>query len=216
MKTAELKRLRSVLLSAPDSERDSGRDGECAVQEETRENLVPASVMFPIVLREDAPWVLLTRRTCHLRDHPGQICFPGGRADPEDASPAHTALREIWEETGISSDRIEVIGYLPDRRTVTGFRITPVVAFIRPPFELNPDAFEVADIFEAPLAFLLDTANHHAIPTPGKESPLFSIVFGSRRIWGATAGIIHVLSERLAAAPSPPAPLPHCTDRRHR
>jgi 8-oxo-dGTP pyrophosphatase MutT (NUDIX family) len=210
VETAELERLRSVLLSVP----DGGRDGECAVREYLRENLIPASVMFPIVLRDDAPQVLLTRRTCHLRDHPGQICFPGGRADPEDASPAHTALREVWEETGISSDRIEVIGYLPDRRTVTGFRITPVVAFIRPPFELNPDAFEVADIFEAPLAFLLDAANHHVIPRPGKENPLFSIAFGSRRIWGATAGIIRALSERLAAAPSPPDTLPHVDEGR--
>jgi 8-oxo-dGTP pyrophosphatase MutT (NUDIX family) len=197
----DLERLRAALLPRPQNGgkiAGHGWDDENAEGVENSEKLVPASVMFPIILREDAPRVLFTRRTDHLRDHPGQICFPGGRADPEDASPAHTAIREVGEETGIPADRIEVIGYLPDRWTVTGFRITPVVAFVRPPFELKPDAFEVADIFEAPLAFLLDLANHHVTPMPGKARSLVAIPYGERRIWGATAGIIHAFSKRLA------------------
>lgn len=198
----DLEYLRAALLKEPGTEErigGHGWDDENAESVENSRKLVPASIMFPIVLRDDEPHVLFTRRTDHLRDHPGQICFPGGRADPGDASAADTAIREVWEETGISADRVEVIGYLPDRWTITGFRITPVVALVRPPFELKPDAFEVADIFEAPLAFLLDLANHRVTLVPGSARSLVSIPYGERNIWGATAGIIHAFSKRLAA-----------------
>ena len=123
-------------------------------------DLVPASVLFGIVLRENGPSVLLTQRTAHLKDHAGQISFPGGRAEPQDASPADTALRETQEEIGLSPSHIEIFGYLPQYYTGTGFVVTPVVGLLTPPFELQPDPFEVAEIFEVPLSFLLDPANH--------------------------------------------------------
>lgn len=163
--------------------------------------LTPASVLFPVVMREDGATVLLTRRTEHLKDHPGQISFPGGRAEVSDASPAHTALRETEEEIGLSSVHIEIIGYLPDYLTVTGFCITPVVALVTPPFALRPDPFEVAEVFEVPLAFLMDAANHqqHTAFYRGKLRPYLAMPYGDYFIWGATAGIIETLSQALSS-----------------
>lgn len=164
--------------------------------------LTPAAVLFPIVLRESGdmfPTVLLTRRTEHLKDHPGQISFPGGRVESDDLSPAHTALRETEEEIGLPSAMIEVIGYLPDYLTVTGFRITPVVALLQAPFELNPDPVEVAEVFEVPLSFLMDTANHqsHSVFFRGRERPYLAMPYKDYFIWGATAGIIASLAQRV-------------------
>lgn len=164
--------------------------------------LTPAAVLFPIVLRgagETGPTVLLTRRTEHLKDHPGQISFPGGRVEVGDHSPAHTALRETEEEIGLSSEVIEIIGYLPDYLTVTGFRVTPVVALVTPPFVLRPDAVEVAEIFEVPLAFLMDTANHqkHSTYFRGRDRTYLAMPYKDYFIWGATAGIIASLAHRL-------------------
>lgn len=163
------------------------------------ETLTPASVLFPIVLRPDAPTVLLTQRTAHLRDHPGQISFPGGRAEPEDPSPAHTALREAEEEVGLLPAHIEIAGYLPEYRTSTGFSVTPVVAVVRPPFDLHPDPFEVAEVFEVPLAFLLDPANHqqHSLHYRGKLRSYYAMPYGDYFIWGATAGMIMSLYHAL-------------------
>ena len=120
--------------------------------------LTPAAVLFPIVLRDNGQTVLLTQRTAHLKDHAGQISFPGGRVEAEDESPIHTALRETEEEIGLARKHVEVLGFLPEYRTGTGFRVTPVVALVTPPFELALDPFEVAEAFEVPLAFLLDPA----------------------------------------------------------
>ena len=152
-------------------------------------------------MRADGATVLLTRRTEHLKDHPGQISFPGGRAEASDASPAHTALRETEEEIGLASAHIEIIGYLPDYLTVTGFCITPVVALITPPFALRPDPFEVAEVFEVPLAFLMDAANHqqHSAFFRGELRPYLAMPFGNYFIWGATAGIIATLSQALSS-----------------
>ena len=165
------------------------------------QGLTPASVLFPIVLREREATVLLTQRTAHLKDHAGQICFPGGRVEPEDVSPAHTALRESEEEIGLSSNHVEIVGYLPEYRTVTGFCVTPVVAIVTPPFELCPDAGEVDEIFEVPLAFLLDPANHqtHSLPYHGKPRQFFAMTYQERFIWGATAGMIVSLSRALVS-----------------
>jgi 8-oxo-dGTP pyrophosphatase MutT (NUDIX family) len=165
------------------------------------QSLTPASVLFPIVLREHEPTVLLTQRTDHLKDHPGQISFPGGRVEPQDVSPAHTALREAEEEIGLSSAHVEVIGYLPEYHTVTGFRVTPVVALVTPPFALQLDAFEVAEAFEVPLAFLLDPANQqrHSLIFQGKPRQFFAMTYEQRFIWGATAGMIVSLSRALAS-----------------
>lgn len=164
-------------------------------------DLTPAAVLFPIVLREGEPSVLLTQRTEHLKDHPGQISFPGGRYEPADASPAHTALREAEEEIGLSPRHVEIVGYLPEYRTTTGFRVTPVVAFVTPPFDLRPDPFEVAEIFEVPLAFLMNAANHqrHSIPYRGKLRHYVAVPYREYFIWGATAGMIAMLSKALAA-----------------
>ncbi|MFZ4534771.1 CoA pyrophosphatase [Propionivibrio sp.] len=190
----DLDRLRSVLLPVPSRTEFVLEDGV------GDEELTPASVLFPIVLRESGPSVLLTQRTAHLKDHPGQISFPGGRVEPEDYSPAHTALREAEEEIGLSSVHVEIVGYLPEYRTGTGFRVTPVVAILTPPFDLRPDPFEVAEIFEVPFAFLMDSANHqrHSMHYRGKLRHYFAMPYGEYFIWGATAGIIVTLSRALA------------------
>ena len=190
----DLDRLRSVLYPVP------SRTGFVLEDGVGDEELIPASVLFPIVLRESGPSVLLTQRTAHLKDHPGQISFPGGRVEPEDASSAHTALREAEEEIGLSSAHVEIVGYLPEYRTGTGYCVTPVVAIVTPPFELRPDPFEVAEIFEVPFAFLMDSANHqrHSLHHRGKLRHYFAMPYGEYFIWGATAGIIVTLSRALA------------------
>lgn len=191
--TVDLERLRASLLAEPLS--------GYFVQEEGGDDqpLTPAAVLVPIVLRDAGHTVLLTQRTAHLRDHAGQISFPGGRVEAEDVSPSHTALRETEEEIGLSRERIEIVGFLPEYRTGTGFRVTPVVALVRPPFDLQPDPFEVAEVFEVPLAFLLDPANHqrHALHYRGALRNYFAMPYGEYFIWGATAGMIRSLSERL-------------------
>ena len=154
-----------------------------------------ASVLVPIVLREQ-PMVLLTERTAHLSTHSGQVAFPGGRADPEDASPAATALREAEEEVGLESRFVEVLGTLPIYRTGSSFIITPVVALVQPDCVLQPNPYEVAEIFEVPLAFLLDPAHHqrHAVEWEGVRREWFSMPYHDGRtshfIWGATAGML--------------------------
>lgn len=161
--------------------------------------LTPAAILFPIVLHAGQPTVLLTQRTAHLRDHAGQISFPGGRMEAKDEGPVAAALRETEEEIGLSSRHVEIVGFLPDYRTGTGFCVTPVVAFVTPPFELQPDPFEVAEIFEVPLAFLLDPANHrqHEIQWRGRLRKYHAMPYGERYIWGATAGMIVSLCRRL-------------------
>lgn len=189
----DLEHLRSSLLSEPSV-------GDF-VQEEGGSDLAltPAAVLFPIVLHPAGLTVLLTQRTAHLRDHAGQISFPGGRVEADDLSPTHTALRETEEEIGLSREHIEIAGFLPEYRTGTGFCVTPVVALVRPPFTLQPDPFEVAEIFEVPLAFLLDPANHqrHSLHYRGALRNYFAMPYGDYFIWGATAGMIRSLSERL-------------------
>lgn len=185
--------LRASLLIEPQASEFVQEDGADVAA------LTPAAVLFPIVLRESGYTVLLTQRTAHLRDHAGQISFPGGRVEESDQSSLHTALRETEEEIGLAREHIEPIGYLPEYRTGTGFRVTPVVALVRPPFDLRIDPFEVADAFEVPLAFLLDPANHqrHSIHHRGALRQYFAMPYGDYFIWGATAGMIRSLTERL-------------------
>ena len=158
---------------------------------------VPAAVLVPLVNRPQGMTLLLTLRTAHLTDHAGQISFPGGRVDPEDRDPIATALRETEEEIGLSRQHIEIIGTLPDYLTGTGFRVTPVVALIQPPFDLAADTFEVAEIFEVPLAFLMDGANHQRRSAefsnrPGRRS-FYAMPFENYFIWGATASMLRNL-----------------------
>src|SRR5439155_23870855 len=120
---------------------------------------IPAAVLVPLVNRPLGLQVLLTQRSADLPDHPGQIRFPGGRVEPADASSAAAALREATEEIGLPPDRVSVLGHLSDYETVTGYRVTPVVGWVEPPFAITADPVEVADVFEVPLAFLLDPAN---------------------------------------------------------
>ncbi|WP_295006750.1 CoA pyrophosphatase [uncultured Dechloromonas sp.] len=189
----DLDRLRASLLAEPKAGHFVQEDG---AQDQP---LTPAAVLFPIVLRDDGHTVLLTQRTAHLRDHAGQISFPGGRVEAHDLTPIETALRETEEEIGLARERVEIVGFLPEYRTGTGFRVTPVVALVRPPFDLQPDPFEVAEIFEVPLAFLIDPANHqqHSLHYRGALRHYFAMPYGEYFIWGATAGMIRSLSERL-------------------
>ena len=159
----------------------------------------PAAVLVPVVKREKELTVLFTRRTAHLHDHAGQISFPGGRAEPGDAGAAETAMRETREEIGLAAERVEVLGQLSQYVTVTGYRVTPVVGLVTPPLDLVLDDFEVAEVFEAPLAFLLDTANHQRnhVQYEGRERYYYAIPYGTHYIWGATAGMLMNLNAFL-------------------
>jgi 8-oxo-dGTP pyrophosphatase MutT (NUDIX family) len=152
----------------------------------------PAAVLVPVVKRDGGLTVLFTRRTAHLHDHAGQISFPGGRAEPADTGAAETAMRETREEIGLAADRVEVLGEQPQYITVTGYRVTPVVALVTPPLGLKLDEFEVAEVFEAPLAFLLDPANHQRnhVQFDGRERYYYAIPYRQYYIWGATAGML--------------------------
>ncbi len=158
-----------------------------------------AAVLIGLVEREDGLHILLTQRGSALRVHSGQIAFPGGKMDPEDATPAATALREAEEEIGIPADRIEVLGYLGAYLTRTGFRIVPVVARLHPPFTmiLNPD--EVVEAFEVPFSFLMAEANHQLRQREWKgiQRWFYAMPYGERNIWGITAGITRNLYEKL-------------------
>lgn len=160
-----------------------------------------AAVLVPLVNRVQGVTILLTQRTAHLNAHAGQISFPGGRVDPGDRDRIDTALRETVEETGLPRERVETLGFLPEFDIATGFRVTPVVGWIEPPFPLQPDAFEVADIFEVPLGFILDPANHrrHHDVRDGRPRQYFSMPWQDRNIWGATAGMLHSLYRILRA-----------------
>jgi 8-oxo-dGTP pyrophosphatase MutT (NUDIX family) len=158
---------------------------------------IPAAVLVPIVEHPGEPTVLLTQRATQLRNHAGQVSFPGGRIEPHDASPAAAALREAHEEIGLEESCVSVVGYLPDHVVISGFRVTPVVAMVRPGFELFLDAQEVEDTFEVPLGFVFDPRNHrprvHRFRTAEAEARMFDIPFGNRNIWGATAGMLVTL-----------------------
>jgi len=167
--------------------------------------LTPAAVLLPVVLHDAVPTMLLTRRTAHLRDHAGQISFPGGRIETGDGGAIEAALREADEEIGLAATVVEVVGYLPDYLTGTGFRITPVVGFVSPPLALRPDPFEVAEIFEVPLPFLLDARNlrEHRIYWRGRSRHYYALPYDDYFIWGATAGILVSLQRRLAQLNGP-------------
>jgi 8-oxo-dGTP pyrophosphatase MutT (NUDIX family) len=162
---------------------------------------VPAAVLVPLVERESGLTVLLTQRAATLKDHAGQISFPGGRIEPEDATAWHAALREAHEEIGLSESYVEFAGYLPDHWVVTGFRVTPAVGFVSPHYELRIATDEVHDVFEVPLDFILDAANHR--PRLGRLGDVsiefFDIPYGERLIWGATAGMLLTFRRLLQA-----------------
>jgi 8-oxo-dGTP pyrophosphatase MutT (NUDIX family) len=169
----------------------------------------PASVLIPLVLRDELT-VLLTQRTDHLNSHPGQISFPGGRAESLDADAVATALREAQEEIGLAAEHVDVLGCLPMYTTGTGFMVTPVVGLVDPRFALLLDPFEVAEVFEVPLSFLMNPANHqrHGIEVAGVQREFFSMPWQpadaaeNRKhyfIWGATAAMLRNLYRFLSA-----------------
>jgi len=162
----------------------------------------PAAVLVPLVNRPLGLQVLLTQRSADLPDHPGQISFPGGRVEPADASSAAAALREATEEIGLPPDRVSVLGHLSDYETVTGYRVTPVVGWVEPPFDVRPDPAEVADVFEVPLAFLLEPSNQqrHFRMVGDRRRDYYAIPYGERYIWGATAAMLLILDRTLRAA----------------
>lgn len=160
----------------------------------------PAAVLVPLVEHSDGFTVLLTQRTEHLAHHPGQISFPGGRLEPADHGDAITcALRETEEEIGLPASRVTILGRLDDYVTGTGFIITPVVGVVTPPVVTTADPFEVAEVFEVPLHFLLDPENHklHRRVVEGRHRPFWSMTWEQRMIWGATAGMLVNLSDVL-------------------
>jgi 8-oxo-dGTP pyrophosphatase MutT (NUDIX family) len=198
--------LRGCLLPQPDHRLEHCRLGALApLSQSLREQLrarLPAglraaAVLLPIVLHPQAPTLLLTVRSSALRSHAGQISFPGGRLEPGDVDLAAAALRETQEEIGIQAAAIEPIGFLSDHIVQSGYRVTPVVALLQPGFTLQPDAAEVAEVFELPLSFALARSNYHARQRRlhGLELELWELPYGERRIWGATAGILLHLRE---------------------
>ena len=163
-----------------------------------------AAVLVPIVNRSGELHILLTQRTDHLTDHAGQISFPGGRVEPEDANREETALRETEEEIGLSRARITVLGRLPEYDVASGFRITPVVGWVEPPFELALDAFEVASVFEAPLAHFIDPLKfeRREYRFKGRHRHYMAIPYAGRYIWGATAAMLYSFARMVETLPA--------------
>lgn len=166
-----------------------------------RPQMIPAAVLIPLVARPAGLTMLLTQRTDHLSSHAGQISFPGGRAETYDASPVATALREAQEEIGLDARHVEIIGQLPVYLTGTGYHVTPVVALLTPPFDLVPDPHEVAEIFEVPLAHLMNGAHHQrlSVHLPTGRRSFYAMPYERHFIWGATAGMLRNLFHFLRA-----------------
>jgi 8-oxo-dGTP pyrophosphatase MutT (NUDIX family) len=163
--------------------------------------LTPAAVLIPLIMYQNELKILLTQRTAHLHDHPGQISFPGGRSDPEDTSAIDTALREAEEEIGLPSDRVEVLGSLPQYLTITGYQVTPVVSLVDAGHSYQPDEFEVADIFEVPMAYLMNPHHHEQRmwQSPQGYRRFYAMPYENKFIWGATAGMLRNLYHFLKA-----------------
>lgn len=164
-----------------------------------RSGTTAAAVLIPMIAHAPELTVLFTQRTQHLRSHSGQVSFPGGRAEPGDASAEFTALREAQEEIGLALERVEILGRLPEYHTRTGFRVTPVIGLVQPPLELTPDPREVESVFEVPLSFLLDPANRQRRTREfqGRSVGFYVFEYQGHMIWGATAGMLVNLHKML-------------------
>ena len=177
----------------PDGTRLTGR---------TDRVLKPAAVLAAIVNRSPSPTIILTQRTAHLKKHAGQISFPGGGVDPQDAHHVATALRETEEEIGLAPEHVTLLGRLPLYETSTAYGVTPIVGWVEPPFDLKIDAFEVDEVFEVPLAFALDRSNYvkETSMRDGIERWFYVLPYENRYIWGATAGMLVNFAELMASA----------------
>jgi 8-oxo-dGTP pyrophosphatase MutT (NUDIX family) len=201
-----LERLRAHLLNTPPMLPLAPARGDYDLNPENRppgpRTLLPAAVLLPIVTRRE-PTVLFTERSPALSRHAGQVSFPGGRVQPDDASLIETALRETREETGIAPEFVTVAGFLDAYETGTGYAVLPVVGLLSEGFALTPDTNEVAEIFEVPLAFLLDPSNRQKNQTEwnGRLRSYYAYRYNGHYIWGATAAMLVNFGERLAAAP---------------
>ncbi|MCJ2051984.1 CoA pyrophosphatase [Methylobacterium sp. J-070] len=158
-----------------------------------------AAVLVPVVFRADGPSLILTMRAANLRDHSGQVALPGGKIDPSDPGPADAALREAFEEIGLPPAAVRLLGYLDPYLSGTGFLVTPVIGLIDAGTRLTPNPAEVADVFEVPLAVLMDRERYRlrSRSWQGRERWFYALTFGERLIWGVTAGILNNLRERL-------------------
>ncbi|KQM33639.1 DNA mismatch repair protein MutT [Rhizobium sp. Leaf68] len=212
-------RAELMAFSAADFRRRVLEDGEGVAEREDREardigdhilnpsvrlsgegiRLKDAAVLVPVIDDGDEARVIFTQRTKTLRNHSGQISFPGGGIDAQDRSPEEAALRETEEEIGMSRRFIETVGRMPDYISGTGFRIKPVLAVVRPGFTLTPNPAEVDEVFEVPLSFLMDPANHSrgSRMFQGRERFFYEMPYGERYIWGITAGIVRSIYERF-------------------
>lgn len=188
---------RDLLIDAPRGDHVINPGMTMSAEARTRNRL--AAVLIPIIAYDEGPRVLLTQRTEHLPSHAGQVAFPGGKVEAQDESPLAAALREAHEEVGLPPDRVEALGYLHPYQTMSGYRIIPVVGLVAPGITLTPDANEVADVFEVPLSFLMDPANHQRQSRVwnGQERFYFVMPYETRYIWGVTAGIIRELYHEL-------------------
>lgn len=158
-----------------------------------------AAVMVPLLLHDGPPRLLLTERAAHLPRHPGEIAFPGGRVDPTGETLPEAAVRELEEEVGIGGDHVDLVGRFDGYETVTGFHVTPFVGVVKPGYTLRPDPGEVADVFEAPFDFLMNPVNHqrHSREWRGLRRHFYAMPWEGRYIWGATAGMLKSLYDRL-------------------
>ncbi len=178
----------------------SGQTGDERAGDERVDSLRLAAVLVPIIEHVEEPSILLTRRADHLDSHSGQVAFPGGKVEDEDASPTETALREAQEEIGLDPRFVEIAGFLDTYQTGTGFLILPVVGFVRPDFSVTANANEVADIFEVPARLALDAQlyQRQSAVWNGKERHYYSMQYEGYNIWGATAGMLLHMSRRIA------------------
>ncbi len=181
-------RARKILSGVPEN-----------LRAEPNSTFRPAAVLIPVLARQSGTTVLLTQRTPDLKDHGGQISFPGGKIEQSDKGPLQAALREAFEEIGLHRQAIQPLGFLPTYFSVTGFKITPVVALVEPDMPLNINYDEVSEVFEIPLQFLMTPHNHSIenLEINGTKRKFYSITYDNRYIWGVTAAIIRQLYERL-------------------
>ena len=196
----KLKHLTDRLRPAPEGGQPSRSDYDLNPNFPDRpESLSDAAVLVPLIRRQ--PWtVLFTRRAENMSSHAGQVSFPGGRVDVGDRDHVHTALRETQEEIGVSSEQVDIVGFLDTYETRTGFRITPVVGVIHPELELEINTHEVAEVFEVPLDHLLDPRNYEtqSLEWQGAMRFFYAVTYQNHYIWGATAGMLKSLHDRVS------------------